>query len=258
MLRRIVLASPNLDPATSAFRKFLAETLVDRDIGAQETCHMIQKLPLTLCSRSFFPLNVSQQIYMRLPENNTTAPPSPHFIDTYIHRPSPLESTSLIEIARSWSYDPRRKTNKWKQRPQQAILRIIPRYSSIPSTTNSSYADFCRVELMLYKPFRHIASDIGNSAEEFIRNWQAFRPFYKLWHQHRTLYDINPPANDNTTQEFHPPETMDLNEWELLSQLYPTDELLINDIQMLGLRGLDDSHNWNDTTIPLHLQEIGA
>ena len=51
---------------------------------------------------------------------------------------------------------------------------------------------------------------------------------------------------------------MDLNEWELLSQLYPTDELLINEIQMLGLRGFDDNHNWNDATIPLHLQEIGA
>ena len=49
MLRRIVLASPTADPATSTFRKFLAETLVDRDIGAQETCHMLQKLPLTLC-----------------------------------------------------------------------------------------------------------------------------------------------------------------------------------------------------------------
>ena len=143
---------------------------------------------------------------MLLLENKTTTPPSPHFIDTYIHRPSPLESTSLIEIARSWSYDPRRKTNKWKQRPQQAILRIIPHYSSIPSMTNSSYDDFCRVELMLYKPFRHIASDIGNSAEEFIRNWQAFRPFYKPWHQHRTLSDIDTPTNDNTTtEEFHPP-----------------------------------------------------
>jgi len=34
MLRRIFLASLIVDPTTSAFRKFLAETLVDRDIGA--------------------------------------------------------------------------------------------------------------------------------------------------------------------------------------------------------------------------------
>lgn len=111
---------------------------------------------------------------------------------------------------------------------------------------------------MLYKPFRHIARDIGNYAEEFIRNWQAFRPFYEPWHQHRTLSDIDPLANDNSNiHEFHPPDIMDLNEWELLSQLYPTDELLINDLQMLGLRGFDENHNWNHTAIPLHLQEIG-
>jgi len=34
MLCRIVLASPIVDPATSTFQKFLAETLVYCDIGA--------------------------------------------------------------------------------------------------------------------------------------------------------------------------------------------------------------------------------
>ncbi len=47
---------------------------------------------------------------------------------------------------------------------------------------------------------------------------------------------------------------MEINEWELLSQLHPTNELLINDLDMLGLRGFDDTHNWNHTTIPLDLQ----
>jgi len=47
---------------------------------------------------------------------------------------------------------------------------------------------------------------------------------------------------------------MEINEWELLFQLYPTNELLINDLDMLGLCGFDDNHNWNHTTIPLDLQ----
>ena len=131
---------------------------------------MLQKLPLTLCSRPFISLNVSQKIIMRLPQTNTTSTTSPHIIDTYIQCPSTLESTSLIEVARSWSYDPHCKTNKWKQRPTKAIIRVIPRYSSIPSTTKPCYVDFCRVEIMLYKPFRHIVQDIGDSAAEFITN----------------------------------------------------------------------------------------
>ena len=50
ILRRIVHVAPLHDPSTIAFQKFLTETLVDREIGAHETCHMLQKLPLTICS----------------------------------------------------------------------------------------------------------------------------------------------------------------------------------------------------------------
>jgi len=108
---------------------------------------------------------------------------------------------------------------------------------------------------MLYKPFHHIVQDIRDSAAEFIINWQTFRPFYKPWHQHRTLSDIESVTNDTSTiHETNPPDTMEINEWELLSQLHPTNELFINDLDMLGLRGFDDTHNWNHTTIPLDLQ----
>ena len=43
--------------------KLLSETMTDRDIGAQETCHMLQKLPLTLCSRTFVSLNTFQTVF---------------------------------------------------------------------------------------------------------------------------------------------------------------------------------------------------
>ena len=108
---------------------------------------------------------------------------------------------------------------------------------------------------MLYKPFRHIVQDIGDSAAEFITNWQTFHPVYKPWHQHCTLSNIESVADDTSTiNETNPLDTMEINEWELLSQLHPTNELFINDLDMLGLRGFDDTHNWNHTTIPLDLQ----
>ncbi len=43
MLQIFFLASPNADPATSAIQKFLGKTLLDRDIGAHDTYHMLQK-----------------------------------------------------------------------------------------------------------------------------------------------------------------------------------------------------------------------
>ena len=58
MLSRLSQCSPKDAPTITIVRKVLTEIVADRDIGAQETCHMLQKIPLTKCSRSFFSLNV--------------------------------------------------------------------------------------------------------------------------------------------------------------------------------------------------------
>jgi len=50
MLTRISNSIGSEDHALCAYRKFLAETIVYCDIGAQETCHMLLKLPLVVCS----------------------------------------------------------------------------------------------------------------------------------------------------------------------------------------------------------------
>ena len=49
---------------------------------------------------------------------------------------------------------------------------------------------------------------------------------------------------------------MQLDEWELLSQLHPTNDMQISDLDILGHRDFEKNHNWDDTTIPLILQEL--
>ena len=59
MLMRLAnIENPN-DLASKAYRKFTTETIIERDIGAQETCHMLLELPLVECSRRFCNINVS-------------------------------------------------------------------------------------------------------------------------------------------------------------------------------------------------------
>ena len=65
MLTRISNSGASEDSALSAYRRFLAETLVDRDIGAQETCHMLLKLPLVICSWKFVSLNVGRIFFFK-------------------------------------------------------------------------------------------------------------------------------------------------------------------------------------------------
>ena len=52
------------------------------------------------------------------------------------------------------------------------------------------------------------------------------------------------------------PQPMQLDEWELLSQLHPTNDMQVSDLDILGRRDFDKNHNWHDTTTPLHLQEL--
>ena len=54
------------DHALCAYIKFLVETIVDHDIGAQETCHMLLKLPLVVCSKKFVSLNVGRKVFRKI------------------------------------------------------------------------------------------------------------------------------------------------------------------------------------------------
>lgn len=54
----------NLDDlAAKAYRNLLTETIIERDVGAQETCHMLLELPLVESSRRFVNLNVSREVF---------------------------------------------------------------------------------------------------------------------------------------------------------------------------------------------------
>ena len=105
MLTRISNTSDSNDPSLIAYRRFLVETLVDRDIGALETCHMILMLPLFICSRQVFSLNVGKKILRKVSSNLIAFEVQESFIDVYKKRPSFLVSLCMIETTRSWSYD---------------------------------------------------------------------------------------------------------------------------------------------------------
>ena len=71
----------------SSYRRFLAETLVDYDIGAQEPCHRLLKLPLGVCSHNAFPLNVGKKLFKKLQEGNRKASrKTNHYLILYVFK----------------------------------------------------------------------------------------------------------------------------------------------------------------------------
>ena len=52
-----------------AYKTMLFETIVDRDIGAQETCHFLLELHLSECSRQFIVLNVGMKVFKQVQDD---------------------------------------------------------------------------------------------------------------------------------------------------------------------------------------------
>jgi ATP-dependent DNA helicase PIF1 len=247
MLTRISNSGASEDSALSAYRRFLAETLVDRDIGAQETCHMLLKLPLVICSRKFVSLNVGRKVFKKIPNNPHQFSSPNTFVETYQQRPTFIEHLCLIETTRSWTFDPSRKKEQWKPRSVHAIVRVWPRFYSIPDEASEDFQTFCWSELLLYKPFRNIPLDIGLSNDTVIENWRNFR--YRAWHVDRAPLSSENVEDDDDSQEQPSHVEEDFEEWQLLSRLVPPNNVNVSDLHTLGRRDFDICFEWEQTTV---------
>lgn len=143
MLTRISNSIGSQDHALCAYRKFLAETIVDRETGAQETCHMLLKLPLVICGQKFVSLNVGRFFFRKISRDSLQCSFENTFFQHYQKRPFFLEHLSLIETTRSWTFDSKHKQDPWKPRDVHAIFRVLPRFYSIPGEDLEDFETFC-------------------------------------------------------------------------------------------------------------------
>ncbi|KAH9307979.1 hypothetical protein KI387_035890, partial [Taxus chinensis] len=189
MLSRVSRDADADSPAHITIRKMLTESVVEHDISAQETCHMLQKMPLVMCSRPFVPLNVGKKILRRVVKSDADAQQTTAFLDAYKVRPTTMEHLPLIQVARDWNYNKHRKGDKWKKRPIQAIVRVHLRFVDVPAQESTSYDLLCWSKLLLYKPFRNIAFEFGSTPHDINVTWDMYKHNYRLWHVLRTTTD---------------------------------------------------------------------
>lgn len=85
-----------------------------------------------------------------------------------------MEGITLIDATRSWIHNPKKRGhNKWGPREIAAIVRVFPRFISIPPRDSNKWVAFCSSELFLYKPFCGIERDIGDSDDTIVVNWES-------------------------------------------------------------------------------------
>ena len=124
------------------------------------------------------------------------------------------------------------------------IVRVYPLFTSIPPFDSSSFEPFSWSELLLYKPFRSIPHDIGTTTSEIISRWYQIKGTYVVWHIEHAEEEPSTPLSNVSNFDaitFPLPHTMD--EWELLSQIRPGNNIHIDEFEMLGHRDFDKNHN---------------
>ena len=140
------------DHALKAVHRLLTNSVGERDYSAQETCHLLLQLPLTMSTREFVYLTLdgTRMVEEKLNEDEPATIKS--CLDNYISRPTShqFESCTLQQFAENYS-TPRQGEPKPRNKKVVVILR--PHISPDPDGQN--YEQYCKQRLMLYKPFRN-------------------------------------------------------------------------------------------------------
>ena len=170
---------------------------------------------------------MSQTVFRRVSNDTNNTPATPPFMFAYMQRPIALEHLTLLEAGRCWSFSPNRKKNPWKQNLCDKIVRVYPHFTSIPPFDSSSFEPFCWGKNLLYKPFHSIHQDIGTTSSEIISHWHHIKDMYVVWNVEREQEQPYTQAlsDDSNPNAITFPLSHSMDEWELLSQMQPSNNI---------------------------------
>ena len=165
----------NLKDDSSALKvvqKLLINSVGERDVSAQETCHLLLQLPLVKSTRDYTILSLdgSRQVEER-PEENDVRATAPSILDHYIHRPTNqvFESMTLLSFAQNYTMPKELGTSPKHQKMK--IVCVRP-YCS-PDPDGPKYEQYCQQKLMLHVPFRHV-NQLKGDKDTFIEAYAIF------------------------------------------------------------------------------------
>ena len=142
------------DRSLKAVQKLLMKTLSERDFSAQETCHLLLQLPMSLSTREYVYLSLdgSREIQNNLEEGSTATALST--LDKYVERPSTseFEDITLLKFVQDYHCT---KTSISK-RTKTAVVIVRPYLSCDPN--GARFEQYCMQKMMLHIPFRCVDS----------------------------------------------------------------------------------------------------
>ena len=210
----------------SLFRCSMMRAVGERDISAQETAHLLLSEPLYSCTYSFLTvsLNGSRQIRDLKDQSTTDQVVDPSLLDYYANRLQyrsrfpQIESMCLMQFIKSFKVS----NQEISKRSNEVIVRTFPSFS--PSPHGQYYSQYCKYQLIKYKPWIGQASNLWSNAEEtdqvLVEAYQqylqsnevhAFIPHFADELSHAEQYLLQDDTDeDNTHPERNQEEWMEL------------------------------------------------
>ncbi|KAL2481044.1 Uncharacterized protein Adt_34010 [Abeliophyllum distichum] len=151
--------------AISAIKRLLIKSVSERDISAQEACHLLMGYPLTKSSRKFVLLNVSDKSMFSSTVRRShgahgedVVGTDPSFVIRYMSRPSDYENLSLLQMAKKHYFS----NNIWHKSKIESIVRIIPEIEcNVLVQNGEKWELYCRQQVLLHYHYRSLVEAKG-------------------------------------------------------------------------------------------------
>ncbi|MCL7022582.1 hypothetical protein MKW94_006297, partial [Papaver nudicaule] len=225
--------------SSSVIKRLLIKSASERDIPAQENCHILMSYPLTKSSRKVVLLNLSetslfssQLRWKRHVDSGEHGVTNPTFFRRYLERPENLWDMTLIEVAKTHHFD----RGRWKKYRTEVVVRIIPEIGDKVIPNTDQFESFCRQQVLLKSCYR--------SLDEAKRGFQTWAECYAELPCANENQDVElPMAEDEFSEEIEPEEEFQ-EEWMILAGMKPNFGP-VDDVN-LGLRSIDVNHDWTE------------
>jgi ATP-dependent DNA helicase PIF1 len=248
----------HLDDGTAAgvaHQKLLSAMVAERDISAQEVCHILLGLPLWTSSRQCRSLSVSQNQSQELDFENPTRERK-SVRQHYEGRPDTFKDMSLLEFAHHVTWKGTNYTRRGTRGAKPYIVKIYPRPAGNPEE-EETFEKHAYAKLILHHPH--------TSDHELLGDYPSWTAAYRdsclrLGHHHPpdTLPATVEGDSDDDDDEGEDIEDPDADrrrqlDWMLEAGRAPNAPLPL-EFSRLGERDVDRDYDWHQN--PMALDEI--
>jgi len=247
ILPRVASGKPMLSFVTKLLNKLIGE----RDVSAQEVCHILLGLPLQEDSRVVRSVDCrpleKQSRALRLSEDELFETSNSY--QKYLERGSSKQEFATLtyhQFLALWNFS-KNSPEDWRPYQNNAKARVLnyyPRYKGDPRS--KEYADFCRVKLMLNHPHRSEDELLTFDGRQFESYETAYKHCQNLHTHPRDGYVVPlEPEEDELEFRLNPTEELDDEDWLEIARMLPNRGPTEEDLDLLGARDIDLQYDWN-------------